>query len=209
YQSHKPLAYGIDATKGTTPIYQEVRNLKDAKSAYGAIVYQKAPSLLHALGFLIGQERFRDGVRAFLKEHAYANAEWSDLIRALEKSSNQKLNLWANAWVKRRGMPRVNLDWDCDGNGVINRFELRQHDVLGEGRAWPIKTQLLLAYDGAEALRITAQLEGARIAVPEAIGKKCPAYVFANERDFGYGQFMLDARSREAVIARIGEVKDP
>src|SRR5262249_14801696 len=30
-----------------------------------------------------------------------------------------------------------------------------------------------------------------------------------NERDFGYGRFMLDARSREAVIARIGEVRDP
>src|SRR5881296_3025464 len=32
YQSHKPGAYAIDATKGTTPIYQEVRNLADAKS---------------------------------------------------------------------------------------------------------------------------------------------------------------------------------
>src|SRR5262245_37956251 len=38
YQTHKPPAYAIDSTRGTTPIYQEVRNLKDAKSAYGAIV---------------------------------------------------------------------------------------------------------------------------------------------------------------------------
>lgn len=209
YQAHKPLAYQIDSTKGTTPIYQEVRNLKDAKSAYGAIVYQKAPSLLHALSFLIGEEKFRDGVRAFLKEHAYANAEWNDLIRAFEKASGQKLNLWANAWVKRRGMPEVRVEWSCDGKGAIDRFELRQHDVLGEGRAWPVKTRLLLAYDDTENLRLTAQLEGARIAVPEAIGKKCPAYVFANDRDYGYGRFMLDARSRDAVIARIGAIEDP
>ncbi|MGH9847405.1 MAG: M1 family metallopeptidase, partial [Blastocatellia bacterium] len=208
YQAHKPLAYQIDATKGTTPIYQEVRNLKDAKSAYGAIVYQKAPSLLHALSFLIGEEKFRDGVRGFLKQHAYANAEWNDLIRAFEKASNQRLSLWANAWVKRRGMPEVRVEWNCDANGAINRFELRQHDVLGEGRAWPVKTRLLLAYDGAESLRITAQLDGSRVVVPDAIGKKCPAYVFANDRDYGYGRFMLDARSREAVIACIGEVKD-
>jgi aminopeptidase N len=209
YQAHKPLAYQIDSTKGTTPIYQEVRNLKDAKSAYGAIVYQKAPSLLHALSFLIGEEKFRDGVRAFLKEHAYANAEWNDLIRAFEKASGQKLNLWANAWVKRRGMPEVRVEWSCDGKGAIDRFELRQHDVLGEGRAWPVKTRLLLAYDDAESLRITAQLEGARIAIPETIGRKCPAYVFANDRDYGYGRFMLDARSRDAVIARIGAIEDP
>jgi aminopeptidase N len=208
YQSHKPLAYGIDATKGTTPIYQEVRNLKDAKSAYGAIVYQKAPSLLHALSFLIGEEKFRDGVRGFLKEHAYRNAEWNDLIRAFEKASNQRLGLWANAWVKRRGMPEVRVDWSCDGTGAIERFEMRQHDVLGEGRAWPVRTRVLLAYDGAEALRITASLEGARTVIPDAIGKKCPAYVFANERDYGYGRFMLDARSRDAVLARVGGVKD-
>jgi aminopeptidase N len=44
YASIKPDAYAIDSTKGTTPIYQEIPNLDDAKSAYGAIVYSKASS---------------------------------------------------------------------------------------------------------------------------------------------------------------------
>jgi aminopeptidase N len=96
YQSHKPAAYAIDSTKGTTPIYQEVRNLKDAKSAYGAIVYSKAHGILKALRFLLGDEQFRAGVRLFLKEHQYANAEWSDLINALERTSGQKLTGWAD-----------------------------------------------------------------------------------------------------------------
>jgi aminopeptidase N len=209
YQSHKPLAYGIDSTRGTTPIYQEVRNLKDAKSAYGAIVYQKAPSLLRALNFVIGEESFRDGVRLFLKEHAYANAGWSDLIAAFERSSKRKLIDWAAVWVKRRGMPQVDVEWSCDGQGRIDRFELRQRDVLNEDGVWPVKSRLLLAYDDEEPLRITAALEGRQAAIREALGKKCPSYVFANEGDFGYGRFMLDARSREAVMARIGEVRDP
>ncbi|MFN0087217.1 MAG: M1 family metallopeptidase [Blastocatellia bacterium] len=209
YQSHKPVAYGIDSTPGTTPIYQEVRNLRDAKSAYGAIVYQKAPSLLHALSFLIGEEKFRDGVRLFLKEHAYANAEWSDLIGAFERSSRQPLTVWANAWVRRRGMPQIDVEWSCDGGGRIARFELRQHDAQNEGRVWPIKTRVLLAYDDAEPVRLTARLQGALLAVPQAVGKACPAYVFANDGDFGYGRFMLDARSREAVLQRIGGIRDP
>ncbi len=209
YQSHKPMAYAIDSTKGTTPIYQEVRNLKDAKSAYGAIVYQKAPSMLRALSFVIGEANFRNGVRLFLKEHAYANAEWSDLIRAFERASGQKLGDWANVWVRRRGMPQVDVELSCDGKGLIDRLELKQRDVLNEGGVWPIKTQLLLEYGGGQPLRITARLENERAAVREAIGKKCPAYVFANDGDFGYGRFMLDARSREAVVARIGGIRDP
>jgi aminopeptidase N len=209
YQTHKPLAYAIDSTKGTTPIYQEVRNLKDAKSAYGAIVYQKAPSLLRALTFVIGEENFRDGVRLFLKEHAYANAEWSDLIGAFERVSKQKLQSWADAWVKRRGAPRIDVEWSCDAQGLIDKFEIRQRDVLNEGGLWPNKTRLLLAYDDAEAQRGVASFEGERSTIREAVGKKCPAYVFANDGDFGYGIFMLDAKSRAAVAPRIGGISDP
>jgi aminopeptidase N len=209
YQTIKPLAYGIDSTRGTTPIYQEVRNLKDAKSAYGAIVYQKAPSLLRALTFVLGEENFRDGVRLFLKEHAYANAEWSDLIGAFERVSKQKLQSWADAWVKRRGAPRVDVEWNCDARGLIDRFEIRQRDVLDEGGLWPIKTRLSLAYDDAEVQRITASFDGKQATIREAVGKKCPAYVFANDSDFGYGIFMLDAKSRAAVMSRINGIGDP
>src|SRR5215475_10864926 len=209
YQMHKPPAYAIDSTKGTTPIYQEVRNLKDAKSAYGAIVYQKAPSLLRAGAFVIGDENFRDGVRLFLKEHVYANAEWGDLIGAFERASKQKLQSWADAWVKRRGAPRVDVEWSCDGRGLIDNFEIRQRDILDEGGLWPIKTRLLLAYDDAEAQRVTVSFDGERATVRDAVGKKCPAYVFANEGDFGYGIFMLDAKSRAAVISRVGGIGDP
>jgi aminopeptidase N len=208
YQSHKPVAYGIDSTKGTTPIYQEVRNLKDAKSAYGAIVYQKAPSLLHALSFVIGEEKFREAVQLFLKEHAYSNAEWSDLITACERASGQKLTAWADAWIKRRGMPQIDVTMNCKA-GKIEKLELAQRDVLGENGVWPIKTQLLLAYDDEAPLRIPTSFNTSRTTIAEAAGKKCPAYVFANDGDFGYGRFMLDARSRAAVMARLGNIADP
>jgi aminopeptidase N len=209
YQTHKPPAYAIDSTKGTTPIYQEVRNLKDAKSAYGAIVYQKAPSLLRALTFVIGEENFRDGVRLFLKEHAYANAEWSDLIGAFERASKRELHAWADSWVKRRGAPQVDVEWSCDGRGLIESFEIRQRDILDESGVWPIKTRLLLAYDDAESQRITSSFDGERTTIRDAVGRKCPAYVFANDGDFGYGVFMLDAKSRAAVMSRIGGIGDP
>ncbi len=208
YQRHKPLAYGIDATKGTTPIYQEVANLADAKSAYGAIVYQKAPSLLRALSFVLGADKFRAGVRLFLREHAYGNAAWSDLIHAFERSSKQPLTAWANAWVKQRGMPQVETVWSCDAQGKLDRFELKQRDVLGEGHRWPIKTQLLLGYADGTTERLPAQFDTASARVKTAIGKPCPAFVFGNDEDYGYGRFLLDARSRAAVVERVATTKD-
>lgn len=198
-QTLKPAAYAIDATRGTTPIYQEVPNLKDAKSAYGAIVYQKAPAILHALAFTIGDAAFRDGVRIFLKEHAYANAEWNDLIRAFERASKTSLGPWADAWVRKRGMPQVDLNWKCTSAGKISRLEAQQRDVLNEGGLWPIRSQLLLAYKDGSVDTLTLSLDAAKTVVGEAAGRRCPAYVFANDGDYGYGRFSLDAHSRKTV----------
>src|ERR1051325_5170254 len=58
YQRTKPLAYLTDATKGTTPIFQEIPNLSAAKSAYGNIVYRKAPSMHRQAEFFLGPEKF-------------------------------------------------------------------------------------------------------------------------------------------------------
>lgn len=208
YQRHKPLAYGIDSTPGTTPIYQQVPNLKDAKSAYGAIVYQKAPSLLRALEFLIGEAAFRGGVRIFLREHAYGNAEWADLIAAFERASGKKLGDWAAAWVRQRGMPRVDADCRCGEDGRIAGFELWQKDVLNEGSRWPIRTRVLLFGEDGSSETLTAEFDGPSTKLTEAIGRPCPAFVFLNDGDYGYGRFMLDERSRKAVASRIASIDD-
>jgi aminopeptidase N len=209
YQRTKPAAYLTDATKGTTPIFQEIANLNAAKSAYGNIVYRKAPSMLRQAEFFLGPDKFQQAVRLFLKEHAYANAEWADLVRSFERTSGRKLDQWAAGWVKRRGMPDVRAEWSVGSDGLINRFVLRERDALGEGGSWPMRVKLLLAQDDGPPLILTVNLEGAgETGVTEAIGKRRPAYVFANAEDYGYGRFLLDDESQRAVLAQLGTVRD-
>ena len=206
YHGIKPEAYTIDSTKGTTPIYQDIPNLKDAKSAYGAIVYSKAPGVIKQLWFVLGDEKFRDGLRLYLKEHAYANAEWRDLVHAFERVSGQPLQDWAEAWIRRRGMPQVDVSWSCDAQRKIDYFSLSQHDVLEEGGIWPVAMQMQFAYVDRAPIRMEARLNTERADVSGAIGRACPEYVFLNDQDFAYGRFLLDERSRTAVLERLGQV---
>jgi len=208
YEAIKPAAYVIDSTKGTTPIYQDIRNLKDAKSAYGAIVYSKAPGVLKQLAFVLGEQNFRDGLRLYLKEHAYASAEWNDLVHAFERVSGQPLTDWADMWIRHRGMPQVDVDWACDSQHRVSRLSLAQHDVLREGGVWPISMQVLLSFPHGVSLRFRAQFNKEKAEVGEAIGKPCPQYVFANDQDYAYGRFLLDARSRQAVMEQLGSIED-
>lgn len=217
YEEIKPQAYGIDETEGTTPIFQQIPNLKDAKSAYGAIVYQKAPSILKQLDFWLGADSFRDGLRLYLKQHAYGNAQWSDLIDALHATSGKDVRAWADAWVLRRGMPEVGVSWSCDAHGRLAKLTLRQRDVLPDGYVWPISNEILLGYPGAveQLIPLRASWNTPEMTVTGAAGKPCPAFVFANSGDYAYGRFLLDEESEGAVRRRVlagelrGEGSDP
>ncbi|HEV8180823.1 MAG TPA: M1 family aminopeptidase, partial [Candidatus Angelobacter sp.] len=224
YQAIKPAAYAIDSTKGTTPIYQDIPNLKDAKSAYGAIVYSKAPGVIKQLAFVVGEDQFRDGLRLYLKGHLYGNAEWNDLVRSLEQTSKKPLDAWADAWIRRRGMPQVDVEWGCDPKLVTQKVRdrefvplgpqqgglhlmLKQHDVLNEGGPWPIATEVMLHYpDSDQSLRMDLKTANASMAV--MLTAKCPVWVFANANDEAYGRFLLDPASREAVMGGLGNIKD-
>jgi len=206
YQSIKPAAYAIDSTQGTTPIYQEIPNLKDAKSAYGAIVYSKAPGVIKQLAFVLGEDNFRKGLRLYLKEHAYANAEWNDLVGAFERVSKKQLGEWAEAWIRRRGMPQVNVEWTCDRKTGVSHFALSQHDALGEGGLWPIATMVRLDNYPGISQGIQVKLKSEKTDFAPALRMSCPKYVFANEDDFAYGRFLLDPRSRKAVMLQLGTI---
>jgi aminopeptidase N len=91
YLRNKPLAYGVDVTAGTTPVWQELPSLDLAKSNYGPIVYNKAPAILKQLEFLVGEAAFRSGVQLFLRRHAYGNATWRDLLDAVGEAAGTSL----------------------------------------------------------------------------------------------------------------------
>jgi aminopeptidase N len=204
----KPLAYGIDETQGTTPIFQNIANLRDAKSAYGAIVYQKAPAVLKQLNYFLGEEGFRNGLRLYLKDHAYGNAEWADLVHAFEAASDklghhQDVRGWAADWIVRRGMPEVSVTWSCK-QGRIVEFVLHQQDVLKQGYVWPISLQVVYttpSKPGGSQPPLVERVDWheANHSVPEAVGHACPTYVFTNFNDEAYGRFLLDPRSEAAV----------
>ncbi|MFP5230553.1 MAG: M1 family metallopeptidase, partial [Acidobacteriota bacterium] len=205
YQSIKPAAYAIDETQGTTPIYQDIPNLNMAKSAYGAIVYSKAPGVLRQLNYVLGDQAFRRGLQLYLAGHQYGNATWSDLVDAFQQATAElghpyNLQTWADRWIRHRGMPRVDTSFTCSG-GHLAKLTLTQTSVLGGSDLWPIATELLLADSNGRTQTLRADFDTAstHVAIPTP-APACPAFVFANNDDHAYGLFLLDAKSRANVM---------
>jgi aminopeptidase N len=208
FQQLKTTAYRTDATRGTTPVSRPLANLSAAKSQYGSIVYGKAPAVLRQAEFYLGPDTFRRAVQALVRERAYGVADWSDLVRAFERASGRRLDGWADAWVKRRGMPTVRVEWRAGPDGRIERFALTQSDALRGGTVWPMRVALALAGDGTATETLPVALEGRRVEMAALAGRPAPRFVFANHGDFGYGRFPLDDASRAAVLDDVGAVAD-
>ena len=210
YLRNKPVAYATDATLGTTPIWQQLENLDQAKSNYGPIVYNKAPAVLRQLEYTVGPTAFRRGVQRFLARHPYGNATWPALVQAIGEAAGRDLSAWGRAWMLRPGMPVVTQEVRV-ANGRIRRLRLHQRPAQparsGPG-AWPLAMEVLLAYPDGRSERLPVRWSGTTTDVLAARGRPAPAYVFANAGDYGYAIVLPDSASVAYLETHISEVPD-
>jgi aminopeptidase N len=210
YLRNKPAAYDVDQTSGTTPVWQQLANLDQAKSNYGAIVYNKAPGILKQLNYLVGDSAFRAGLHDFLISHAYGNATWQDLLASIGNAAHRPLTEWGRQYILRPGLPVTEQSLETE-NGTIKRLALIQHpaQALSGRGVWPMRTEVVLWSAGAQATSIPVEINAETTVVAAARGRRAPDFVFANANDQAYGLVMLDAQSSRWLLARIGDVRDP
>jgi aminopeptidase N len=203
YLRNKPTAYDVDASAGTTPVWQELANLDQAKSNYGAIVYNKAPGVLKQLNHLVGEPAFRGGVQTFLREHAYGNGTWEELLSAVGWAAKRDLTDWGRTYFVRPGMPVVEQQLEIR-NGRIERLALIQHPAqptLSGAGVWPMKVDVRLHVEGTVPVTLPVEMTAETTLVAGAKGLFAPNFVYANANDYGYGLFMLDEASRDWLLA--------
>jgi aminopeptidase N len=206
YQSNKPAAYGVDQTAGTTPLWQRMDNLDQAKSAYGAIVYNKAPSVLKQLNYAVGDSAFQAGVRRFLTQHSYANATWQELLQAIGAPPG-----FGTHFMLRPGMPIVESRVALR-NGKIASLTLNQRPAvatLSGNQAWPMRTGVLLALPDGSSRFLPVTLTSPVTELTAARGLPAPRIVFPNAGDYGYFLSLLDtATTRSLEEGELGRVRD-
>jgi aminopeptidase N len=202
-----PAAYAVDRTAGANPIRQPLANLEEAGQLYGAIIYQKAPIVMRQLEAIVGEASFRDGLREYLKTYAFANATWTDLIRILDARTPENLARWSRAWVDERGRPDVGAELRLQRDGRIARLTVTMTDPLRRNLVWPQRLRVTLGYaDGVREL--PAYVSSRSTEVRGARGLPQPLFVLAGGGGLGYGNFVLDERSRTYLLAHLEDIPD-
>jgi puromycin-sensitive aminopeptidase len=103
----RAAAFGVDALWNTRPIEFPVKAPRDADAMFDVLTYEKGASVLRMLEQYLGPEVFRDGVRRYLREHAYDNADTGDLWASLGQAAGQPIPAVMDGWIFRPGFPLV------------------------------------------------------------------------------------------------------
>ena len=200
-------AYAVDRSAGANPIRQPLDNLSEAGSLYGPIIYSKSPVVMRQLEALLGEAAFRDGVRSYLRRHAFANATWDDLIAALAGRTKRDLKQWSQMWIDEPGRPVIRTDLEVN-ECRVQRLMLQQRDPLGRHRVWPQQLRVTIGC-GPQTRRIVADLVGREVDLRRSLDGCVPEYVLAGGEGWGYGEFELDARSQTYLESAMPGIGDP
>jgi puromycin-sensitive aminopeptidase len=156
----RAAALAVDGLQSTRPIEFPVRSPSDADAMFDVLTYEKGGSVLRMLEQYLTPEVFRQGVSEYLRRHAHANAETTDLWDALEDISAQPVRRVMDSWIFQPGFPLLSIE---RANGKLSiqqqRFLYRREgEVLNQQwqvpvvlRSAGVEQKLLLGGERAEA----------------------------------------------------------
>ena len=134
-------AMTIDALPTTHPIQQIIHDTTEANAAFDKISYQKGGQVIRMVEDWLSPDVFRDGMRAYMKAHAYGNTTSADLWRALASVSHKDVAAVATSFTEQPGIPLVSVTRACQAGETAltltqGRFSL--HDPHPAAAAWQI-----------------------------------------------------------------------
>lgn len=141
-----------DALHSTHPIAVPVTDPNGINQIFDSISYSKGASLIRMIESHIGHEQFRDGVRSYLKEFQYSNANTSDLWRHI--SGSTELAHLVDNWINKEGFPLIRVEEKGENKLVISqeRFFLGDKE---EGQTWVVPIKINFFGEGVDTFELS------------------------------------------------------
>jgi alanyl aminopeptidase len=129
-----------DALATARKVRNPVRSSGEAREAFDGITYAKGRAVLAMTETWLGEETFRDGIRRYLRRHAWGNATAADLYAALAEATAARavgagdakasqIAPMMNSFTDQAGVPLVGATLSCQA-GTGGSIQLRQQEYL-------------------------------------------------------------------------------
>jgi aminopeptidase N len=174
-----------DSLASTRPIDQSADSPAQIQELFDGIAYGKAAAVLRMVEAYLGEQTFRDGVNAYIKQHQYANATAADFWNAQTRTSNKPVDAIMSTFVKQPGVPIIDVDSRCSGRAAsVTTRQQRYFYDRGEFEApndeiWQVPVCVKTS-ENAQKCELLSQRQGTA-ALPG-----CSTWVLGNADAKGY-----------------------
>lgn len=191
-------AMGVDSLVSARQIRQPIESNHDIRNAFDSITYRKGGGVLSMFETWLGEETFRDGIRAYIREHAWGNATYEDLLRALSEAAGRDIAPSFSSFLFQPGLPMLQVSQACEGESAT--LTIQQSRYLPEGSTgsrestWSLP--VCVRTDQGQHCEVISEAQGT-IALDH-----CPAWVMPNANGTGYYRFSMDRGALRALRMR-------
>src|SRR5215469_12087671 len=191
----------VDSLANTRPIHQAAETPAEIQELFDGIAYGKAAAVLRMLESYLGEETFRAGVNAYLKQHQYANATAEDFWDAQAKTSKKPVDKIMPTWVKQPGVPIINVKAQCSGNSTNVALSQQRYFVdrakfnEPNDQLWQIPLCMKGSASGSQKCELMTKREET-FTLPG-----CSTWVLANSGATGYYRSGYSADAVRALAA--------
>ncbi|MBH1991852.1 MAG: M1 family metallopeptidase [Sphingomonadaceae bacterium] len=190
----REAAMSLDSLATTHAVVQKITTVDQVNQAFDAITYQKGEAVITMLEGFAGEDVWREGIRAYMKAHAYGNTVTDDLWKAVEGAGAKGLVAIAHDFTSQPGIPLVTVDSAvCKGGNTVLTLSQGEYSRDAKGKTplkWnvPVMAQTI----GGAPQRLILNGKG-QVIVPG-----CGAYV-VNAGQTGYFRSLYPAANVQAL----------
>jgi aminopeptidase N len=122
-----------DSQRATRPIRTSAETSEDINQLFDGIAYGKTAAVLRMVEQWMGEDAFRDGIRAYLRKYSFGNAAAEDFWTTMTDASKQPVDAVMKSFVDQPGAPLLHAHDAC-GRGE-RKLNLAQERMLPHGQS--------------------------------------------------------------------------
>jgi aminopeptidase N len=186
-----------DSVPSTHPVVQEVATAEQAQEAFDSITYDKGAAIITMINGYVGRERFREGVRRYMREHAYGNTVDTDLWQPMQEVAGLPILGIAHDFTRQEGLPLVSVARNAKGSSLgQSRFADDPATLAGVA---PQRWRLPLSVGAVGGPKHYILLEGSA-----ELAQSPPLLVNAGQ--LGYARMLYRGEAFDSLKPRLGSL---
>ncbi|HYS53446.1 MAG TPA: M1 family metallopeptidase [Thermoanaerobaculia bacterium] len=184
---------GLDSQRATRPIRTPAESSEEIAQLFDGIAYGKTAAVLRMVEQWMGEDAFREGIRAYLKRFSWSNATAEDFWGTMAATSKKPVDSVMKSFVDQPGAPLVHATDSCSSD--VRAVTVQQDRLLPRGQDVAQTWALPICPKNSDKCTVMSTPKESL----SVIG--CHAPLFLN-RD-GRGYYVTDYSARERQLLQV------